>query len=67
MLDQIIRFALQNRLLMLAFAVGLLFHLFTDTVDCLWNFSHCHECYLNSRMYALRNWVRKLLGREVRN
>ena len=46
-------------------AVGLLFHLFTDTVDCLWNFSHCHECYLNSRMYALRNRVRKLLGREV--
>lgn len=48
-------------------AVGLLFHLFTDAVDCLWNFRHCYECYLNSRMYALRNWVRKLLGREVRN
>jgi hypothetical protein len=46
-------------------AVGLLFHLFTDTVDCLWNFSHCRECYVNSRIYALRNWVRKLLGREV--
>ncbi|WP_196956766.1 DUF6122 family protein [Hymenobacter guriensis] len=46
-------------------AVGLLFHLFTDTVDCFWNFSHCHECYLRSRIYALRNWVRKLLGREV--
>ncbi|MBO0360501.1 hypothetical protein J0X19_21245 [Hymenobacter sp. BT186] len=45
-------------------AVGLLFHLFTDTVDCLWNFSHCQECYLSSRIYALRNWVRKLLGRE---
>ena len=24
-------------------AVGLLFHLFTDTVDCLWNFRHCRE------------------------
>jgi hypothetical protein len=48
-------------------AVGLLFHLFTDTVDCLWNFRHCHECYLNSRIYALRNRVRKLLGREVIN
>ena len=46
-------------------AVGLLFHLFTDTVDCLWNFSHCQECYVNSRIYALRNWMRKLLGREV--
>ena len=46
-------------------AVGLLFHLFTDTVDCLWSFRHCHECYVNSRIYALRNWVRRLLGREV--
>ncbi|UYZ64869.1 DUF6122 family protein [Hymenobacter weizhouensis] len=46
-------------------AVGLLFHLVTDTVDCLWNFSHCRECYLNSRLYALRNRVRKLLGREA--
>ncbi|GAB3243059.1 hypothetical protein GCM10027346_39610 [Hymenobacter seoulensis] len=46
-------------------AVGLLFHLFTDTVDCLWNFSHCNECYLSSRIYALRNWVKKILGREV--
>jgi len=45
-------------------AVGLLFHLLTDTVDCLWNFSHCHECYLNSRIYALRNRVRQLLGRD---
>lgn len=46
-------------------AVGILFHLFTDTVDCLWSFHHCHECYLNSRIYALRNWLRKLLGREA--
>ncbi len=46
-------------------AVGLLFHLFTDTVDCLWNFSHCQECYANSRIRGLRNWVRKLLGRGV--
>lgn len=46
-------------------AVGLLFHLFTDTVDCLWNFSHCNECYLSSRIYALRNWVKKLLGRDT--
>ncbi|WP_262709805.1 DUF6122 family protein [Hymenobacter sp. UV11] len=44
-------------------AVGLLFHLLTDTVDCLWNFSHCRECYLSSRIYALRNRVRQLLGR----
>ncbi|MBO3272109.1 DUF6122 family protein [Hymenobacter defluvii] len=46
-------------------AMGLLFHLITDTVDCLWNFSHCHECYLRSRIYALRSWVRKLLSRKA--
>ena len=46
-------------------AVGLLFHLFTDTVDCLWNFSHCRECYLNSRIYVSRTWVRELLARKV--
>ena len=45
--------------------VGLLFHLLTDTVDCLWDFRHCCECYLNSRIYALRTWVRKLLARKV--
>lgn len=46
-------------------AVGLLFHLFTDTVDCLWSFRHCHECYPNSRIHALLDWVRKLPGREM--
>lgn len=46
-------------------AVGVLFHLFTDTVDCLWNFSHCQECYLNSRICALRKGVRKVLARKV--
>ena len=43
-------------------AVGLLFHLFTDTVDCLWSFRHCHECYLNSRIRGLLDWVRKPLA-----
>ncbi|UPL51326.1 DUF6122 family protein [Hymenobacter sublimis] len=46
-------------------AVGLLFHMFTDTVDCLWNFSHCQDCYRNSRIRRLYNGVRKLLGLEV--
>jgi hypothetical protein len=46
-------------------AVGVLFHLFTDTVDCLWSFRHCHECYVNSRIRVLVGWVRKILGRKV--
>ena len=32
-------------------AVGLLFHMFTDLVDCLWTFARCHECWINSRFY----------------
>ncbi|MCA8833316.1 DUF6122 family protein [Hymenobacter sp. BT728] len=46
-------------------AMGMLFHVFTDTVDCFWSFRHCQECYVNSRLYALRNWWRKLRGRET--
>jgi hypothetical protein len=46
-------------------AVGMLFHLFTDTVDCLWSFRHCHECYVNSRIRVLADWVRKILGRKM--
>ncbi|WP_193408658.1 DUF6122 family protein [Hymenobacter glacialis] len=45
-------------------AVGVLFHLFTDTVDCLWSFRYCQECYVNSRIRGLADWVQKLLGRK---
>jgi hypothetical protein len=45
-------------------AVGMLFHLFTDTVDCVWSFRYCQECYANSRIRGLVDWMRKLLGRK---
>ncbi|WP_207896004.1 DUF6122 family protein [Hymenobacter gummosus] len=45
-------------------AVGVLFHLFTDTVDCLWSFRYCRECYLNARIRPVVDWVRKLLSRK---
>ncbi len=38
-------------------AVGLLFHMFTDLTDCLWTFSKCHECYLNSNLYPAMNFL----------
>ncbi|WP_202910568.1 DUF6122 family protein [Hymenobacter sediminis] len=44
--------------------VGVLFHLFTDTVDCLWTFRYCRACYLNARIRPAVDWVRKLLGRK---
>jgi len=34
-------------------AVGLLFHMFTDLVDCLWTFARCHECWMNSRVHEV--------------
>ena len=34
-------------------AVGLLFHMFTDLVDCLWTFARCHDCWLNSRIHEV--------------
>lgn len=34
-------------------AVGLLFHMLTDLIDCLWTFSHCHACMLQSKLYGI--------------
>lgn len=31
--------------------IGLLFHMITDFIDCLWMFSKCEECYLSSEIY----------------
>jgi hypothetical protein len=29
-------------------AIGLLLHIFTDVIDCIWIFSTCRECFDNS-------------------
>jgi hypothetical protein len=34
-------------------SVGLLFHMFTDLIDCFWTFSKCNECYLNSKIHHI--------------
>ena len=34
---------IKHRILKLIF-IGLLFHMFTDSVDCIWMFSTCGEC-----------------------
>lgn len=34
-------------------AIGILFHIFTDTADCMWSFSNCHECFMNSKIHEL--------------
>jgi hypothetical protein len=32
-------------------AIGLLLHIFTDIIDCLWMFSECRSCYENSEIF----------------
>jgi len=41
---------IKKRILRLVF-IGLLFHMFTDLIDCLWMFSTCEQCYLSSEIY----------------
>ena len=43
-------FLIRNRILKLIF-IGLFFHMITDFIDCLWMFSYCEECYLQSEIY----------------
>ena len=38
-------------------AIGLLFHIFTDLTDCIWTFSECYECYVDSEIYALIHFL----------
>lgn len=35
--------------------IGLLFHMITDFIDCLWMFSYCTECWERSELYKLVN------------
>jgi hypothetical protein len=34
-------------------SIGLLFHVLTDTIDCLWLFERCRDCYVGSRIHQL--------------
>jgi hypothetical protein len=45
---------IKNKLLKLIF-IGLLFHMLTDFIDCLWMFSKCNECYTSSEIYKWFN------------
>ncbi len=40
----------KNKVVKLIF-IGLLFHIITDFIDCLWLFSKCEECYVSSEIY----------------
>lgn len=36
-------------------AIGLLFHMFTDLIDCIYTFNRCHDCFINSKIYTFLN------------
>jgi hypothetical protein len=44
----------KNKILKLI-SIGLLFHMFTDLLDCIWMFQKCGECYINSEIYKWFN------------
>ena len=41
---------IKNNVLKLIF-IGLVFHMITDFIDCLWMFSECNGCYIYSEIF----------------
>lgn len=41
--------------------IGLLFHMFTDLVDCLFMFSKCTSCYIEAPAYKLLSFFSQYL------
>lgn len=42
--------------------IGLLFHMLTDFIDCLFMFSSCKECFSDSPAFELMNLFSRLIG-----
>ena len=40
--------------------IGLLFHMFTDLVDCLFMFSRCNSCYIEAPAYEVLQFISNL-------
>jgi hypothetical protein len=34
-------------------ATGLILHISTDLIDCMWTFANCHECFMNSSIHSV--------------
>lgn len=51
-------FLMKHKIIKLIF-IGLLFHMITDFIDCLWMFSECTDCYLRSEIYKWVQFFRK--------
>jgi len=42
--------------------IGLLFHMLTDLIDCLWMYTNCKSCFADSPAFELLNAISRLLG-----
>jgi len=42
--------------------IGILFHLLTDLVDCLWMYSSCATCFTDAPAFPLLTFVARFLG-----
>ena len=42
--------------------IGLLFHMFTDTIDCMMMYSKCQICYKDAPAFELLKWIENTLG-----
>lgn len=38
-------------------ALGLVLHIFTDLLDCMWTFSNCHDCFVTSKVHDLFSFL----------
>ena len=44
--------------------MGLLLHMFTDSIDCLMMFNSCKSCFADSPAVELMSYIFKLMGME---
>jgi hypothetical protein len=42
--------------------IGLLFHMLTDLIDCLWMYSKCNECFADAPAFELLNGISRIFG-----
>ncbi|MFT7274851.1 MAG: hypothetical protein ACI8RL_000635 [Cyclobacteriaceae bacterium] len=42
-------------------AIGLLFHMFTDFIDCLFMYAKCATCMAESPAFSLLKWVSEIV------
>ncbi|SHI30047.1 hypothetical protein SAMN05444280_1015 [Tangfeifania diversioriginum] len=42
--------------------IGLLFHMLTDLIDCLWMYTNCKSCFAGSPAFELLSGISRLLG-----